>query len=428
MWYNIFKFGKRALKNIFLLLLCFSMAYFITSIIVFPENIKLIEGEKQYFHFRLPIEATIEPDTVSALKINNKPVRGNLKINLYENTELLAEESGTANMTLNAFGIDVKDVKLDFLPDDELNVIPCGSTIGVEIKTDGILVLATDYLTNIDGKNVCPAENILQTGDAILKINGKDLVDQTDLKDEIENSTGEVSLEIKRGPEISHIKIIPETAKKDGKRKIGVHVRDKTKGIGTLTYYHPESRVFGALGHGIVDIDTKQIMDIKDGNIYRARIGDIIKGKKGAPGELSGKIIDNESIGSIKKNDPLGIYGIIDENDVSYFNAEKKKIGLQNDIHEGPAKVLTNVEDEIVKEYDIYIDSVNKYTKDDSKGMVIRITDPELLSKTNGIVQGMSGSPILQDEKVIGAVTHVFVQDPTKGYGIFIENMLKQEL
>ncbi len=419
---------KKFIKNLFLLLLCFLTAYFITAIIVFPKNIKLIEGEKQYFDFKLPIKAHIEPETVSVLKINSEPVDTNFEINLYENNELYAEEAGSANMTLNAFGVDIKDVTLDFLPGDGVELVPCGASIGVEINTQGILVLATDYLTNNENKAVSPSDNILKTGDSIIKLNGNELIDRFDLKDAVEKSEGEVTLEVKRDEQILNLKILPEIAKRDGKRKIGVHVRDKTKGIGTLTYYHPESRVFGALGHGIVDVDTKQIMDIKNGKIFKATIGSVIKGKKGVPGELSGKIIDDEIIGLINQNSPLGIYGVIDEENVDELNDEKMKIGLQNEVYEGPAKVLTNVEDEYVKEYDIYIDAVNKYTKDDSKGMVIKITDPELLSRTNGIVQGMSGSPIIQNGKVIGAITHVFVQDPTKGYGIFIENMLKQEL
>jgi stage IV sporulation protein B len=161
--------------------------------------------------------------------------------------------------------------------------------------------------------------------------------------------------------------------------------------------------------------------------LHKTLITAVKEGKKGSPGELVGEIVNSEIIGEITNNSAMGVYGTINDESVAQMPQKKMRVALQNEIHEGPAKIFANVEADIVKEYDIYIETINRYSKDDSKGMVIKITDPDLLSKTGGIVQGMSGSPIIQDDKIIGAVTHVFVQDPTKGYGIFIENMLKQE-
>ena len=168
-------------------------------------------------------------------------------------------------------------------------------------------------------------------------------------------------------------------------------------------------------------------MQIKNGQITQSSIIDVKKGEKGNPGALTGNVGRDLVLGSIAANTELGIYGKVEQGKESYFTGKKVPIALQQDIQEGKATILSNIEGEEVKEYDVEIESVNRYSKNESKGMVIRVTDEQLLSKTGGIVQGMSGSPILQNGKLVGAVTHVFVQDPTKGYGIFIENMLKQE-
>jgi stage IV sporulation protein B len=211
----------------------------------------------------------------------------------------------------------------------------------------------------------------------------------------------------------------------DGINRIGVWVRDSTKGIGTITYYDPSSGIFGALGHGIMDVDTKQLMSVKSGWIMSSKVTSIKKGMKGTPGELEGAVEKEKVVGQIKANTPCGIYGTADPSLTGAFKRGLVKVATQSLIREGPAVVLTNVSSNEVEEYEIEIESINRFAADETKGMVIRITDPQLLKLTNGIVQGMSGSPILQNGRLVGAVTHVFVQDPTKGYAIFIENMLK---
>ncbi len=178
---------------------------------------------------------------------------------------------------------------------------------------------------------------------------------------------------------------------------------------------------------GVYDVDTQELMQIKNGQITQSSIIDVKKGEKGEPGALTGNVGRDLVLGSIAINTEVGIYGTVEDGKQSYFTGKKLPIALQQDIKEGKASILSNIEGEEVKEYDVEIESVNRYSKNESKGMVIKITDEELLSKTGGIVQGMSGSPILQNDKIVGAVTHVFVNEPTKGYGIFIENMLKAE-
>ncbi len=423
--------NNRFLKsdNIFAFLsffiLCVIIINFITGFMLIPKEIKLIEGSAKELNFNLPIKATIEPEKHSVLKVNNEPVKENITIDLIDSVVIEPESFGQATMTLNAFGFPVKTVVLDILPNME--VIPCGNTIGVRISTAGVMVLGTGLVAGDDGKPHNPSDGVLKSGDLILKANNKELDTKEQLIEIIKNSDSEVSLQVKRQNDIIDTSITPVISDENKEKKIGVWVRDGTQGIGTITYYNPETNKFAALGHGILDIDTKQIMSIKEGEIMESEIVSVIKGKKGVPGELIGEVKKGNVIGKVEKNSPFGIFGSVNINAKGSLPNKKYKIALQDTIHEGPATIRSTVDKGTVKDYDIYIESVNRLSSDDTKGMVIRITDPELIKKTNGIVQGMSGSPILQDNNLIGAVTHVFVQEPTKGYGIFIENMLKNE-
>ena len=234
---------------------------------------------------------------------------------------------------------------------------------------------------------------------------------------------------IKRDNELLEIYVTPIKSEIDKSYKIGAWVRDETQGIGTITYYNPKSYTFGALGHGITDIDTRKIIPIKNGKIMKAEITSIKKGQRGIPGELTGAIYDTEEaqLGTIELNTSQGIFGKLDPKKMKAFPKKSFPIAFQNEIHEGKAIILSNISGDKIEEFEIVIQKVSRFQQDISKGMIIKITDPRLLDKTNGIIQGMSGSPIIQDGKLVGAVTHVFVHDPTKGYGIFIENMLKNE-
>ncbi|MDR3240148.1 MAG: SpoIVB peptidase [Clostridiales bacterium] len=397
--------------------------YLLFHIISFPNEINLTEKTLHNLKLYSPFSATISPETVSALKVNNKPVSGNINVSLYEALTIESDGSGVAQMTLNAFGLPLKRITLDILP--EIEVVPCGLTVGVEISTDGVMVLGTGTVKAEDGQ-YNPSEGKLLSGDLIINANGESLANKEDLIRAVENSASDIEFKVKRNDALLNTKISPVKSAVDHKSKIGAFVRDATRGIGTITYFNPNTRVFGALGHGILDVDTKKLMSVKEGSIMEARVTEVRKGGKGSPGELVGDLQGGVTLGQVKINTPYGIYGTMDIVGVSKISHEKMKIGLQDQVHEGPAVIFSNVDSEI-KPYDVFIESVNHFSNDETKGMVLRITDPALLRKTNGIVQGMSGSPIIQDEKVIGAVTHVFVQDPTKGYGIFIENMLKQE-
>jgi stage IV sporulation protein B len=286
------------------------------------------------------------------------------------------------------------------------------------------MVLGTGVINGADGLNYEPSLNKLKTGDYITKINSTVIHNKEELIEELQQSDGkDVKVTLRRDDKLTEYKITPVKTG-DGEYKIGAWIRDNTQGIGTLTFITPDGQ-FGALGHGITDIDTSLLMEIERGYLYNADIMTIIKGKQGVPGELIGLIKQNtdDKIGDILKNSNQGIFGKIGTGFVKANSYDAIPVGLKQEIKLGPATIFSCVENE-VKEYKINIDKIDLNSQSPNKGMVISITDKVLIEKTGGIVQGMSGSPIIQNGKIIGAVTHVFIQDSTKGYGTFIENML----
>ena len=282
-------------------------------------------------------------------------------------------------------------------------------------------MLSTTSVEGQDGLIHEPATNIVMTGDYILKVEGISVKTIQEFNQAVQKRKGEkIALHIRRGKQNLDVAVHSVLAK-DGSNKLGIWVREDTQGIGTMTYITKNGK-FGALGHGITDADTGTLMDLRGGELYETKILDIIKGQKGAPGELEGYInmVAKECIGKIDKNTSLGIFGTIFEPDKQ--QRKYYEVGLRQDIKTGKAWIYSNMEGTPQK-YEIQIEKINRTSKD-NKGMVIRVTDTRLLKLTGGIVQGMSGSPILQDDKIIGAVTHVFVEEPTKGYAVFMENML----
>lgn len=395
-----------------------------------PKEIKMMAGRNHNFEFNLPLQAKISSEKIGVLKFNNKPIESNnFQIDLRSPFSVQPTEQATLDVKLKFLGIvPLKTVKVDIISQKEL--VPCGMTVGVNVSTDGIMVLGTGTVISEDGKEYTPSRGILKTGDLILKVNEKSIENKEELISAIENSNGKVlKMTIKRDNELLEIYVTPIKSEIDKSYKIGAWVRDETQGIGTITYYNPKSYTFGALGHGITDIDTRKIIPIKNGKIMKAEITSIKKGQRGIPGELTGAIYDTEEaqLGTIELNTSQGIFGKLDPKKMKAFPKKSFPIAFQNEIHEGKAIILSNISGDKIEEFEIVIQKVSRFQQDISKGMIIKITDPRLLDKTNGIIQGMSGSPIIQDGKLVGAVTHVFVHDPTKGYGIFIENMLKNE-
>lgn len=337
------------------------------------------------------------------------------------------QEPGTNELVYEVSGFPVKKVNVDVL--DDIQVIPGGQSIGVQLHTHGVLVVG-HHLIDQGDSTLSPGEDSdIKVGDMILKVNGEELIEMSDLKPYVEEAgeNGEpLKLTMKREEEVFETELEPILDKKDNEYKIGLYIRDSAAGIGTMTFFEPESSKYGALGHVISDMDTKKPIEIHDGTIVKSQVTSIDKGNNGIPGEKQARFSTHENkIGSITKNTPFGIFGELSETVQNEKYDEPMPIALSHEVKEGPATILTVVDGEQVEEFDVEIVSSVPQKFPATKGMVVKITDPELLEATGGIVQGMSGSPIIQDDKIIGAVTHVFVNDPTSGYGVHIEWMLQ---
>lgn len=332
-------------------------------------------------------------------------------------------EAGQYTVSYSLLGkIPLKTVNVSVVPREKVYV--GGTPIGIYLETDGVFVVETGTVTGNDGKECCPAENIVKSGDYIQSVNGETVSTKEELIECIGKCKGEdLVLDVKRAGELIRLKVQP-VQDESGSYKAGIWVRNDTQGIGTLTYVDEDGN-FGALGHGISDVDTGELLNIKGGTLYSADVISIIKGKQGTPGELSGVIHYSEGykIGTIAKNQKNGIYGTVVGFPAMSQDMELYEVAHKQEVEQGKATVLCSVDGEC-REYEVEIKEIRLNGSDVNKGMVLEVTDPELLELTGGIVQGMSGSPILQNGRVVGAVTHVFVQDAAKGYGIFIENML----
>ena len=386
-----------------------------------PSEIKLLQGQEKRFDFSVPMEASIQGDeAVGVLYVNREPLSKDIiDIDLSNPFSVSSQSLGEYEVLLKLFGIlPIKEISLEVIEEPE--VIPGGNIVGLQIETEGILVLGTGEVVLKDGSKAEPAKGILRSGDYIVGINGKIGITRQEFLDSI--GVERLKLTVNRGGENITLEVQP-VQDYSGKYKLGAWIRTDAQGIGTVTYMTSDGD-FGALGHGITDVDTGLLMEIEEGTLFDAEVLSIVKGKNGTPGELIGIIRQSgiSTIGKITENCSKGIYGQVKPALVERKNTIP--IGLKQDIEPGTATILCQIDNE-VKEYDIEIERIELGRTNDNKGLVIRITDEELLKRTGGIVQGMSGSPILQNGKLIGAVTHVLVNDPTRGYGIFIENMLE---
>ena len=305
------------------------------------------------------------------------------------------------------------------------NVYAGGIPIGIYLETDGVFVVETGEIQGNDGKTYSPAENIVRSGDYIQAVNGETVNTKEELIACIGKCNGsDLVLHVDRDGSTISLKVHPVQDSK-GDYKAGIWVRNDTQGIGTLTYVDQNGK-FGALGHGISDIDTGALLNVRGGTLYHADVISVIRGKQGIPGELSGIIHYSEGykIGQIDDNRENGIYGTIIGAPALTQTMQLYETAYKQEVEQGAATILCTVGGEC-GEYQVEIKKVRLNEENINKSMILEITDQELLDKTGGIVQGMSGSPIIQNGRIVGAVTHVFVNDPTKGYGIFIENMLK---
>ena len=332
-----------------------------------------------------------------------------------------SETVGESLSSVKLFGIiPIKHVKVTVT--DETDVLVLGTPFGIRIHTEGVLVVG---FCDVDTeKGVCnpAAEAGIRIGDSILSINGKQLKSNTDMQSKVLESDGkELELTVKRNGETFNVSITPIKSKTEKCYKTGLWIRDSSAGIGTLTFYSPNYKVVAGLGHGICDADTKELLPLLEGEFLPAEIVGITKSDQSMTGELKG-VFSGNPFSSFSLNDITGVYGSDCQN---ISSGTMYPVALKQEIKTGTATIITTVDSKGPKEYECKIEKV--YHNDDSKikNMVIKITDPELLEKTGGIVQGMSGSPVIQNGKLVGAVTHVFVNDCAKGYAIFAENMLE---
>lgn len=402
---------KNFAKIAVVLVLLLSYVY-ICSINSIPSNIIIFEGENLNLKIAtgLTLASKNSKTILTASNINKE------KIN----------SEGTNNLNLNLFGtIPVKEVNVNVIP--KTMVVPLGNAIGMKLYTKGVLVVGMSQIETDKNEKKKPYENSgIEQGDTILEINNNIVGNTEELIKEVENSKGNtINIKYLRDDKTMQTDITPVKSKNT--YKIGLWVRDVAAGVGTLTFYEPSTNLFMALGHGISDIDTEEIVNIANGELVTANIVSITKGRKGYPGEIRGTIDEGKTIGTIYKNTNFGVYGTVkNKNYLEADLTQEMEVAPRNEIKEGKAQIICQLENSTKKKYDIEIEKVYINNNQNNKSMLIKITDKELLEKTGGIIQGMSGAPIIQEEKFVGAVTNVLVNDPTQGYGVFADIMIKE--
>lgn len=367
-----------------------------------PETYYVVDGQTVSFHTQIPLEM--------------KEEAGNGRT---------AAVSGNANATktgkIMLFGIiPVKSTHIDVV--EEKMLIPCGTPFGIKMFTDGVLVVGVNEVITDSGSKNPAKEAGIKLGDSIISIDGTEMLSNEDVGEAVSSSNGKMlKVCLKRDGTEMTVDLKPVLSNSDGKYKAGIWVRDSSAGIGTVTYYDPANSCFGGLGHAICDVDTGDILPLMSGEVVDVNINGVTKGQKGAPGELRGSFVSRTAMGSLLLNNETGVFGVMDYCPAK--NAKAMPLAMKQEVKTGKATILTTLDGQTPKEYEIRIEKANIGSTNMTKNMVIEVTDPELLEKAGGIVQGMSGSPIIQDGKLVGAVTHVLINDPTKGYGIFAENM-----
>ncbi len=386
-------------------------------------------GDEYALRARFPLGFSTPVEDINKILEVNKGKNATGSILTNKNIfELKTLDKGTTNLQLKILGlIPYKNIKINVVP--KIKIIPGGQSVGVRLNTDGVLIVGTADITddNFRTHNLASISGI-KIGDTLAKINDTKIQNASHVSEIVRESDGDkLSLSIIRNKKEFVIDVNPIKSEQDGEYRLGLWVRDKTAGVGTLSFIHPDSRKFGALGHAITDVDTGVLLSIKNGEIVRSRVVSIEQGRRGTPGEIKGVFYEtNNPIGKIEKNTQLGVYGELLPDIEDIDKQKSMPIAYQHEIKEGKAFILTTLDDNTVEKFDIEITRINLQTKPDSKSMIIKITDKRLLKKTGGIIQGMSGSPIIQNDKIIGVVTHVLVNDPTKGYGVFIEWMISE--
>lgn len=402
-----------------------------------PSTIKIRAGVEQELNFRVPVSGEIYRVEEDATQVSSMPdaidhmeaqesisdSMQSIHVDFTHTVKVKANAIDTYQMDLKLFGIlPYKNVDIEVIQDKML--IPSGIPIGIYVKTNGVLVVGIGEFEDSEGKKVSPSKYALQKGDYILRADGEEIANKKQFISMIEETGGEdMVLTIKRNNEITDVMVTP-ACNQNKDWKLGIWIRDNAQGIGTMTYEDTDHK-FGALGHGINDVDTSTLMNLEEGTLYKTEIVGITRGSNGSPGELTGYIeYDSDNvIGEITENTTEGIFGVCDVMVEDAACYEPIPIALKQELELGPAQIICSVTG-TPEFYDVEIVEINLEQDNINRGIVVHVVDEKLLTLTGGIIQGMSGSPIIQNGKLAGAVTHVLVQDSTRGYGIFIEEML----
>ena len=388
---------KRVLKM--LLLVFFLIIIYVYTLLIesIPNELVIFEGEN------------ISMKTLLGVTIKDK---NNQTIEVSSNNEnSLSNETGKKSLEVSLFNnILLKNVDVSVLP--KTTVIPVGKIAGLKLHTNGVLVVGMSEI---------------EEGDTIIKINETEIGSTNQLIETVNLSKGN-SIQVKfiHEEETKECSITPVQTSSN-EYKLGLWVRDSAAGVGTVTFYEPSTKTFGALGHGITDIDTNELINIASGEFITTRVLNITKGESGEPGKIQGTIENQQNIGTISKNSKFGIYGRVDNlSSLNVDTSKKMEVALRNEIQLGKATILCSLDNQKPQEYEIEIQKIYTENNYDNKSMQIKVTDQKLIEKTGGIIQGMSGSPIIQNGKFVGAVTHVLVNNPQEGYAVFGDIMLKQ--
>lgn len=396
-------------KKIIIVILLMLVFAYVCNITLLPSSYIIMQGENLNIFTLLGLY--IKP------KVNYQTMQTASNINKTKVNEL-----GKIDFDLSFFNIfKLKEINVNVI--SKTKVIPMGNAIGMKLYTDGVLVVG---MSEIEGKK--PYENSgIKEGDRIVQIDKKAIDNTEDLMEAVNKCSGkEISVKYIRDNTTITTSIKP--IKNSGNQyKIGLWVRDAAAGVGTLTFYEPSSGMFGTLGHGILDVDTSELIKIANGELVTTNILNITKGKKGDPGEIRGTIESGHTIGNIDKNTSFGVFGTLNKTPyINIQNNDEIEVALREEIKIEDAQIICELENGKREKYNIKIQKVFLNNNKDNKSMLIKITDEKLLEKTGGIIQGMSGAPIIQNGKFMGAVTHVLVNDPTIGYGVFADIMIKQ--
>lgn len=397
----------KILKKFLIILFILIIYIYVCNISMLPNNIILMQGEALNLNTILGINIKNTNVVTASSNLNNS----------------IVEDTGKMELKLNLFNLfPVKDVTVNVIP--KTTVVPLGKAIGMRLYTEGVLVVG---MSEIEGQK--PYENSgIETGDKIIEINNIEINNTDELIQCVNNSNGN-NVEIKyindkNEEEVANI--LPAKTS-NNEYKLGLWVRDAAAGVGTITFYEPSTGKFGALGHGINDVDTYELIDIANGELVNTNIIDIVKGEEGSPGEIRGIIEDGKTIGSVSKNTSFGVYGnMLDTSRLNINKNNELEVANRSEIKTGKAEIMCELENGKVENYEIEIQKIFLENNSDNKSMLIKVTDEELIEKTGGIIQGMSGAPIIQNGKFIGAVTHVLVNDPKMGYAVFGDLMIKQ--